>query len=158
MNTALVTAIAALAVHRARVVMRAHAVVETEQQLGDVLQMEGEVRRMDVSDAKQLKALEDENRHRLIPILARHVRLRRACRGTGTFPCLQTSPDQISTSRPTSTTCEVGTPKYAAGRLALRCIAANSSFLHIAIPAMLGPRDNHHPAEIIGDLLRIDVA
>jgi YcaO cyclodehydratase, ATP-ad Mg2+-binding len=44
---------------------------------------------------------------------------------------------QISTSRPTSTTWGVGTPKYAAGRLALRCIAANSRSRHTAIPNTL---------------------
>jgi hypothetical protein len=40
----------------------------------------------------------------------------------------------ISTSRPTSTTWAAGTPKYAAGRLALRCIAANSDFRQTAMP------------------------
>jgi hypothetical protein len=40
----------------------------------------------------------------------------------------------ISTSRPTSTTWAGGTPKYAAGRLALRCIMANRDFLQTAMP------------------------
>ena len=40
----------------------------------------------------------------------------------------------ISTSRPTSTTWAGGTPKYAAGRLALRCIMANRDFLQLAMP------------------------
>ena len=40
----------------------------------------------------------------------------------------------ISTSRPTSTTWAGGTPKYAAGRLALRCIMANRDFLQPAMP------------------------
>src|SRR5438445_13728929 len=40
----------------------------------------------------------------------------------------------ISTSRPTSTTLAGGTPKYAAGRLALRCIMANRDFLPTALP------------------------
>src|SRR6516164_2176520 len=43
----------------------------------------------------------------------------------------------ISTSRPTSTTWAAGTPKYAAGRLALRCIAANKDFLQTAMPDTL---------------------
>ena len=40
----------------------------------------------------------------------------------------------ISTSRPTSTTWAVGTLKYAAGRLALRCMVANRDFLQTAMP------------------------
>jgi len=47
------------------------------------------------------------------------------------------TPPYISTSRPTSTTWATGTPKYAAGRLALRCIAANKDFLQIAMPDTL---------------------
>ena len=43
----------------------------------------------------------------------------------------------ISTSRPTSTTWAAGTPKYAAGRLALRCIVANKVFLQTAMPHAL---------------------
>ena len=40
----------------------------------------------------------------------------------------------ISTSRPTSTTWAAGTPKYAAGRLALRCIVANRDFRQATMP------------------------
>lgn len=43
----------------------------------------------------------------------------------------------ISTSRPTSTTWAAGTPKYTAGRLAFRCIVANTDFLQTAMPDAL---------------------
>lgn len=64
----------------------------------------------------------------------------------------------ISTSRPTSTTCAGGTPKYEAGRLALRCIMANRDFLQPAMPVASLLWNHHHPSEIIGDVLRIDAA